>query len=299
MPPKLSRVIYKSIPEAAVRTAALKTGEVDIAANVSPEDLASLEADPNIIVVKQDSLTQVTSEMRQTQPPFSIKEVRQAMNYAVDSESIVKDIMRGAGRLADSSGPPGVWGSVELEPYAYDPEKAKEMLAQAGYPDGFEGDLFYVSGRWASDEQVTQALQAYWLAVGVKINLHKVDQAGLVDNLKKHPDTMAGWTTQQIRTSSYLDYHLYRLFNCEAAIMEGAQRSGYCNPKVDELLAKGRATFDLDERAQYYAEAQELIWDDAAFIWVFVQQNVLAAHKGVTGYEFLATGNLRFHTATK
>jgi peptide/nickel transport system substrate-binding protein len=297
--PELDKVIYRPVPEAAVRTAMLQTGEADLAANVSPEDIETLEADPNIDVVKNDSLSQVTSEMRQTQPPFSSKEVRQAMNYALDKESIVNDIMRGVGRVADSPGPPGVWGSVELEPYAYEPEKAKQLLADAGYPDGFEGDLFYVSGRWAGDEQVTQAMQAYWQAIGVKVNLHKVDQAGLVDNLKKHPDDMAGWTTQQIRTSSYLDYHLYRLFNCEAAIMEAAQRSGYCNPEVDELLAKGRGSFDLDERAAFYADAQELIWDDAPFVWVFVQQNVMAANKGVTGYTLLPTGNVIVFGATK
>ena len=297
--PELDTVIYRPVPEAAVRTAMLQTGEADLAANVSPEDLQSLEGDPNIDVVKNDSLSQVTSEMRQTKPPFDSKEVRQAMNYAVDKVSIINEIMRGVGRVADSSGPPGVWGSVELEPYAYNPEKAKQLLADAGYPDGFEGDLFYVSGRWAGDEQVTQALQAYWQALGITINLHKVDQAGLVENLKKHPDDMAGWTTQQIRTSSYLDYHLYRLFNCEAAIMEAAQRSGYCNPEVDELLAQGRASFDLDERAKFYADAQELIWDDAPFVWVFVQQNVMAANKDVSGYTLLPTGNVVIYGATK
>jgi peptide/nickel transport system substrate-binding protein len=297
--PAVDLVIYRPVPEAAVRTAMLRTGEADIAVNISPEDLESLGADPNIVVIQKDSLTQVTSEMRQTKPPFSIKEVRKAMNYAVDKESIVNDIMHGAGRIADSPGPPNVWGSVALEPYNYDPEKAKQLLADAGYPNGFEGNLFYVSGRWAGDEQVTQALQAYWQAVGVQISLNKVDQAGLDTMLKKHPDDMAGWTTQQIRTSSYLDYHLYRLFNCEAAIMEAAQRSGYCNPAVDELLAKGRATFDLDERLPYYAEAQELIWDDAPFVWVFVQQNLMAARKDVSGYIFLPTGNLILYGTTK
>jgi peptide/nickel transport system substrate-binding protein len=297
--PEIDKITYRPVPEAAVRTAMLQTGEADVAANVSPEDIQTLEDDENIVVTKNDSLSQVTSEMRQTQPPFDSKEVRQAMNYALDKEAIVNEIMRGVGRVADSSGPPGVWGSVELEPYDYDPDKAKQLLADAGYPDGFEGDLFYVSGRWAGDEQVTQAMQAYWQAIGVMINLHKVDQAGLVDNLKKHPDDMAGWTTQQIRTSSYLDYHLYRLFNCEAAIMEAAQRSGYCNPEVDELLAKGRASFDLEERAQYYEEAQKLIWDDAPFVWVFVQQNVMAADKDVSGYTLLPTGNVLLYEANK
>jgi peptide/nickel transport system substrate-binding protein len=298
-PPELAEVIYRPVPEDAARTAMLKTGEVDIALNISPEDLADLEADANITVVNKDSMSQVTSEMRQTEPPFNDARVRQAMNYALDSESIIENIMQGAGSIPRSPAPPNVWGSVDLEPYSYDPDTAKALLAEAGYPDGFEGDLFYVSGRWAGDEQVTQAMQAYWQAVGVTINLHKVDQAGLVDNLKKHPDTMAGWTTQQIRTSSYLDYHLYRLFNCDAAIMEAAQRSGYCNPEVDELLAKGRSTFDLDEREQYYQEAQKLIWEDAPFVWVFNRQNLLGHRTDVTGFEFLPISDLRLHSATK
>lgn len=298
-PPLVDQVVYRSVPEGAVRTAMLKTGEADIILNISTEDIDDLETEPNIVVIQQDSLAQVTSEMRQTQPPFNIKEVRQAMNYALDSEAIINEVMNGAGRIADSSGPPGVWGSVELTPYPYDPAKAQELLEEAGYPDGFEGDLFYVSGRWAGDEQVTQAMQAYWQAIGININLHRVDQAGLVDNLKKHPDEMGGWTTQQIRTSRYLDYHLYRLFNCEATIMEAAQRSGYCNPEVDTLLAAGRETFDDEERKGYYEEAQQLIWDDAPFVWVFVRQNLLAATDGVDGYEFLPTGSMRLTWATK
>lgn len=297
--PKVDEVIFRRVPEGAVRTAMLQTGEADISLNLSPEDLEMLTADPNINLVQQDSLSQVTSEMRQTQPPFSIKEVRQAMNYALDSEAIIENIMHGAGRIADSSGPPGVWGSVELEPYAYDPDKAKDLLAKAGYPDGFKGDLFFVPGRWGGDEAVTEAMQAYWAAIGINIELHKVEMAGLGENLRKHPDTMAGWTTSQIRTSRYLDYHIHRLFDCEAAIMEAAQRSGYCNPKVDELIAKGRSTFDLAEREKYYVEAQELIWDDAAFVWVFVRQFLFGARKGVTGYESLPTGDLRLFNVTK
>jgi len=297
--PKVSRIIYKIVPEAAARTAALRTGEGDIVLGLSPNDLESLRKDPNLVIIQKDSLTQVTSEMRQTKPPFSDKRVRQAMNYAIDRKSIVNDIMRGVGRIADSPGPPGVWGSISLTPYAYDPAKAKQLLADAGYPNGFEGNLFYVSGRWGGDDQVTQALQAYWAAIGVKINLQRVDTAGLDEMLARDPDTMAGWTTQQVRTSTYLDYHLYRLFNTEAARMKGAQRSGYSNLKVDELLAKGRASFDLNERKQYYEEAQKLIWDDAAFIWVFVQQNAQGARKNVTGYESLPTGNVRLLNVTK
>lgn len=297
--PQVSRILYRIVPESGARTAALRSGEADIVMNLSPNDLDALRKDSNVVVGQKDSMSQVTSEMRQTKPPFNNVKVRQAMNYALDRKSIVTDIMKGVGRVADSPGPPGVWGSVSLPPYEYNPEKAKQLLTEAGYPNGFEGNLFYVSGRWGGDDQVTQAMQAYWAAIGVKIKLQKVDTAGLDEMLSRDPDTMAGWTTQQIRTSTYIDYHLYRLFNSEAASMKGFQRSGFNDPKVDELLAKGRATFDLKERATYYADAQKLIWDDAAFVWVFVQQNVMGARKGVSGYELLPINSVRLDKVTK
>jgi peptide/nickel transport system substrate-binding protein len=291
--PKIDKITYRIMPEASARTAAIRSGEADIVINISPNDLEALRQNPNLTVVQKDKSSQVTSEMRQTKPPFSDKRVRQAMNYALDRNAIVKDIMKGVGSVADTPGLPGQWGTISLPVYDYNPDKAKQLLKDAGYPNGFDGNLFYVSGRWGGDDQVTQAMQAYWAAVNIRIQLHKVDNAGLDEMLSRDPDTMAGWTTQQIRTSSYLDYHLYRLFNSEATHMKGFQRSGYSNPQVDELLAKGRSTFDLNERAKYYADAQKLIWDDAAFVWVFVQQNLGASKKSVTGWEFLPTGDVR------
>lgn len=294
--PKVDRVIYKRVQEDAVRTALLKTGEADIVLNIPPEDLEELRADPNLVVVQAPSLTTVACEHKQTQPPFSIREVRLAMQLAVDQQSIIDNIMNGAGTVVNAVAPLGIWGTVEFDPYPYDPERAKQLLAEAGYPDGFEGDLRYVSGRWAGDEAVTQALQAYWLAIGVKISLHKMEMAELVEGGNKDPDESPGWTSQQFRSSAYLDYHLFRLFGCENN--DHTQR-GYCNPKVDELIEKGRSSFDLEERYPYYAEAQKLIWDDIPFTYVFVMDNLFAVQKGVTGYENLATGDLRLFNVDK
>ena len=298
--PKIPQIIYRQVPEDAARSAMLKTGEIDIALNVAPGDLNSLRADPNVVVIQTDSLVHVTSEMRQSKPPFSIKAVRQAMNYAIDKEGIIKNIMHGAGRVPDGPGLPGAWGYVAFTPYTYDPAKAKQLLAGAGYPNGFEGNLFYVPGRWAGDEQVVEAMQANWAAVGIKINLRTTDNPGLGDYLQRDPDTMAGWTSMQIRSSAYLDFHLYRLFTCAAtSIPQSDSRSGYCDPSVDAAITKGRSTFDLNARKPAYAEAQRLIWDDAPFVWVFIRANLLAARKGVQGYDYLPIGDLRLTNVTK
>lgn len=294
---KVEELILRVVPEASSREAMLLAGEADLVVSPPPESLESLEDNGTIEVIVIESLTQVTSEMRQTQPPFSIKEVRQAMNYAIDKDEIIATIMNGLGEVANSPAPPNVWGAVQLEPYTYDPDRARELLAEAGYPDGFEGNLFYVSGRWAGDDQVTQALQAYWAQVGIQIELDRIDMGSLGDRLSEHPDEVPAWTTQQLRSSTYLDYHLYRLFHSESTFAEGAQRSGYKNEEVDALLNEGRSTFDEEARLAAYAEAQRLIWEDAAFVWVFVKANTYAQRAGITGVDIQPNGNIFFGDA--
>jgi peptide/nickel transport system substrate-binding protein len=294
---KVEELILRVVPEASSREAMLLAGEADLVVSPPSESLESLEDNGALEVIVIESLTQVTSEMRQTQPPFSVKEVRQAMNYAIDKEAIIATIMNGLGQVADSPAPPNVWGAVTLEPYTYDPDRARELLAEGGYPEGFEGNLFYVSGRWAGDDQVTQALQAYWAQVGIQIELDRIDMGSLGDRLSENPDEVPAWTTQQLRSSTYLDYHLYRLFHSESTFAEGAQRSGYKNEEVDALLNEGQSTFDEEARLAAYAEAQRLIWEDAAFVWVFVKANTYAQRAGITGVEIQPNGNMFFGDA--
>jgi peptide/nickel transport system substrate-binding protein len=297
-PAKIDELILRVVPEASSREAMLAAGEADIVVSPPSESLPTLQENPDFEVIVYDSLSQVTSEMRQTQPPFSVKEVRQAMNYAIDSQAIIDTIMNGLGRLCDSPAPPNVWGAVQFEPYPYDPERARELLAEGGYPDGFQGNLFYVSGRWAGDDQVTQALQAYWAQVGVQIELNRIDMGSLGDYLSDDPDNRAGWTTQQIRSSTYLDYHLYRLFHSESTLAEGAQRSGYQNEEVDQLLNEGRSTFVEQDRLAAYEEAQRLIWDDAPFIWVMILSNTVVHRAGISGLEILPNADMNFTNVT-
>lgn len=295
---KLDEIVLRIVPEASSREAMLLAGEADLIVSPPAESLDSLKGNDQLEVFVYNSLSQVTSEMRQTQPPFSVKEVRQAMNYAIDSQAIIDTIMNGLGTICDSPAPPGVWGAVSLEPYAYDPERAKELLAAGGYPDGFDGNLFYVSGRWSGDDQVTQALQAYWAQVGMRIELNRIDMGSLGDYLSDDPDNRAGWTTQQIRSSTYLDYHLYRLFHSESTFAKGAQRSGYKNEEVDQLINEARSTFVEEERLAAYEKAQELIWDDAPFVWAFILSNTVAYRAGIEGLEIHPNADIFFANVT-
>lgn len=293
-PATVDEVIFRAVPEASSREAMLLAGEVDFIFAPPNESVASLQENADLTVLVFDSLTQVNAEMRQTQPPFSVKEVRQAMNYAVDSQAIIDTIRNGLGSICDSPAPPDVWGAVKLEPYAYDPDRARELLAAGGYSDGFDGVLFYVSGRWAGDDQVFQALQAYWGQIGVNIEIQTIDMGSLSDALAVDPDERAGYIAGLIRTSTYLDYHLFRLFHSTSTFEAASQRSGYLNPEVDALLDQGRTTFVEEERLAAYEEAQRLIWDDAPFVWVFIRQDVAAHRAGVSGFVLQRDGELLF-----
>lgn len=286
-PIALEGMEFMPVPEASSREAMIRAGEADIVLSPPLQSVEALREEDGIEVDVRDTVTQVTSEMRQSQEPFSIKEVRQAMNYAIDSQSIIDEIMAGFGTVCDSPALPGVWAYEAQEPYSYDPDRAQELLAEAGYEDGFDGDLFYVSGRWAGDDEVTEAMVAYWSNVGINIEIERIDMGSLGDYLRFDPDENPGLTTQQFRTSAYQDYHLYRLFHSDSTHEVAAQRSNYENPEVDELIDQARATLDQDEREELYKEAQRLIWDDAAFVWIFVMQKVLTRRSGVSGYRIM------------
>ncbi len=291
--PTIDQVIFRQVPEDAARTAMLHTGEIDIALNLPPADLNSLAANPEVEVVQSDSLTIVHSEMKQTQPPFSIPEVRLAMNLAVDKQAIIETIMNGAGSEPLSPALPSTQGYVALEPFPYDPERAKELLAEAGYPDGFDGVLWFIPGRWGGDTQVAQALQAYWRAIGVNMEILQTDQAGNDEIVLTDPDEVPGYTSLQLRTSNYMNFHLYRLFHSTST------NAGYNNPEVDRLLDEARAEFDLDRQNELHAQVQELIWNDAPFIELFVRQNLTGVREGISGFEIYPIGDLLLTNTVK
>ncbi|MFV2044536.1 MAG: ABC transporter substrate-binding protein, partial [Anaerolineales bacterium] len=266
---------------------------IDIALNLPPEDLESLEANENVNVITSDSLTLVHSEMKQTVPPFSIQEVRLAMNLAIDNQSIIDNIMKGAATIPQSPEPQSMDCFYGSDPYGYDPERAKELLSQAGYPNGFKGTLWYIPGRWGGDTQVAEAMQAYWRAVGIEMDILTTDQSRNNEIVFTDPAELPGWTSLQIRTSGYANYHLYRLFHSTSS------NAGYSNPNVDALLEQARQEIDNTKKCDLLTEAQKLIWEDAPFIEVFVRQNLLGVRDNVTGFEQLPTGDLRLTEADK
>ena len=254
------KVIFKPIPETSARISALKNNEVDIATNIPPELVDSIKSNPGTTTVEIASENLYFIGLNtETVDAFKDKRVRQALNYAVDKDAILQNIMLGHGvPIAVTMTENGFAYPKGLEPYPYDPEKAKALLAEAGYPNGF-GPLVFRSrnGRYVKDAEIVQAVAQYLNEVGVKTEIQFVESGvwGELGNSHDRGDLQfPGWSGMDP------DLVWYPLLHC------GEFQSYYCNPKLDTLLEEGRNTLNSTKRVEIYQQAGEMIYDDAPHI---------------------------------
>ena len=285
--PKVGSLVYRPIPEGAARVAALRTGEADIVMKLPPEDLAMLQSDQNVTVMIQPSLTQVVGQWQVGKPPFGDVRVRKAANMAIDRQAIVKNVLTGVADVPRGPASTRLAGAAQLDPIPFDPEASKRLLAEAGFGDGFSGDFIYISGRWAKDDQVAEVVVNYLSKVGIKLNIRKVEQAEHNAMLAWDPDTHNSDMIMPIRTSQYLDYHLYRLYHSAATKANAAQRSGYSNAEVDRLIEEARKSADPAVRNPLYQQASKIIWEDNALPWIIDLSSAMGSRKSATGWEYL------------
>ena len=183
---------------------------------------------------------------------------------------------------------------------AFDAAKARQLLTEAGYPNGIDATIRYVSGRWPGDDQVAEAMQGLWNNVGIRTQIMKIQSAELVPQLSADPDTMAGTVFLLLKTSEYVDYHLYRMYHSDATTKTvSAQRYAYGNPEVDRLLNEQQRTFDPNQRLPLLKQAQELIWRDQPLVYLMHQANVWGQRKNVSGFQFIPTNSVKPGTVTK
>ena len=275
----IKQLIYVPIVEAQARLSAITTGEVDFTYDVPIESLDVLRANPEVTV--QDGLSAhvwyVTLNVTLSDPPLDNKLVRQALNYAIDKEAIVDDILMGAGVISRSPLSP-IYGdnfNPGVRHYDYDPEKAKALLAEAGFPDGFRCEFMVPesgSGMQSPLEMGT-FIQANLAAVGVNCSIQTMEWGAYLNAFRNGPQ-MAQMSWNSVMGDP--DYVLWRLFNTQAH--PPAWNAGfYSNPEVDALLDRAQVVVDPAERTELYLKAQELIVEDAP--WIFVNHGAqIVAH---------------------
>lgn len=280
--PTLEAVVFRPIADANTRVAEMMAGGIDVMVEVPPDNLAAFRGDPNLQVHEQAGPHVWFAILNTSEGPFADKRVRQAANLAVNKEVLVDNVLQGTATVAAGPIPPAFnWVESEVEPYPYDPERAKQLLTEAG--EANPKVTFYVTeGGSGMLNPVTMgtAIQADLQAVGFDVAIESYEWntfLGKVNEGLKGKADMAemAWMTNDPDTVPYLT------LRTEASPDNGGFNSGYySNPEVDDLLAKARTTTDQAERGKLYAKVQEIVHEDAPWLFVanWVQNAVTTAN---------------------
>ena len=293
--PMIKTIIWKIIPEAGTREAALLAGDVDVAFLPPASDKDRLEEDPNVKLY-----TPITNRILliglMPKGPLLDERVRKALNYAVDKEAIVDKVLYGLGVVADAPIPPHFFGYTPMDVYEYNPDLARQLLEEAGYGDGLTLKLMHPTGRYLQDKQVAEAVQAYLQEIGIEVELITMDWPSFVAEILKPTEettfdlVLVGWGP------GVADAHftLYAQFHSSVAIPNGLGIARYMNEEVDTLLDQAMKELDPERRKELYRRAIEIIWDDAPWIFLYTQKNLLAVNKNLEGVFIHPGGEMFF-----
>ncbi len=283
--PGVSGVRFLSVPENTTRMALVESGEAHVAVRVPPQDIARLDATPGITVENVSSLRTIFIYLNVEVEPLNNPLVRQALNYAVNNDDIAEFVVGGAVRPSDAPIAPGIFGYTPLGGYDYDPERARELLAEAGYPDGFSTTFYSPTGRYLQDIQIAEAIQPMLAEVGINATIETLEWAAFLELTSLPveetvvPMALMGWGT----VTGDADYGLFALFHTSEHVPDGSNRAFYSNSMVDALLDEARTNTDPTVREQIYTDAMNLIWTDAPWLFLHSETQLVAVRDGVNG----------------
>ncbi|UDK98410.1 ABC transporter substrate-binding protein [Lysinibacillus sphaericus] len=290
--PKLDKVIFRSIPDNSARLNALNNGEVDVVDGLSPSDKGSIETNGDLQLIERPSMNVGYLGLTVTRPPFDNVKVRQAVNYAIDKQALVDAFYEGLAEPAKNPMPPVIAGyNDDITGYAYDPEKAKALLKEAGY-DGKEIELWAmpVPRPYMPDGQkIAEAIQKNLADVGIPSKIVSFEWATYLEKAQNgEADAfLLGWTGD----NGDADNFIYTLLDADN--IGSNNYTFYDNPELHKLLVAAQTEVNEDKRNELYKQAQVIISEDAPWVPLAHSIPILAASTKVTNYFAHPTGSDR------
>jgi peptide/nickel transport system substrate-binding protein len=286
--PYMDTVIFKEVPTSATRLSLLQGGSVDIAQFLQPLEYTTLKKVSGVSVDAVKASFAIWVELNAKMKPFDNLKVRQAMNYALPREEILKTVFQD---LADKQTGciPDIYPDFTDKFWTYDTDldKAKSLLAEAGFKDGFKSALSYDAGN-PVQEPIAILFQTALRKIGVEIILNKVPAATFYDFVTKRQQSLIfyldspwvpdpGYSTQlYFNSKSYVDY------------------SNYTNAEVDDLIKSGLQTLDPTVRNETYTKVQQIVMSEAPWVFIAWPRYVLARRSNLKGFTYYTSNNLRF-----
>jgi len=276
--PYLDGIVYRVIPDPTVRGTMVRTGEIDISSQPDPKDIPGLEHAQNVqVITANPSGHWWATQWRVDRPPFNNKALRQAIAYGVDREEFVKVMLGGRGTVAKGPTPANVWWyNDSVKGYTYDPAKARSLLAEAGYGNGFSAE--FAVDNTPLGLQFAELLQQQLKKLNVNITINPVNPADLYQQVLAQK---VNWARTDWTLRGDPDGLLRILFYTG----NFANSTGYSG--VDRLLNAANATYDRQVRKKVYGEIEQIVVNDEPYVWVFYVPEYAPARTAVQNYAWI------------
>jgi peptide/nickel transport system substrate-binding protein len=297
--PKVEQVVFRTIKEASGRLAELRAGSIDFTENLSPQQLKEVQSDPNLKEVRRPSFNVGYLALNPAYEPLSKKEVRQAIAMAIDRKQLVNAFWSGLATTDSHFTPPTMkeFQNASLGEYEFNPDKAKKMLAEAGYPNGFDLEIFYmpINGTsFPTPKPVAEAWAAELNSIGIRVSLNTKDWAAYLADRFKAPGYQAfmlGWTGDYGDPDNFYYPHFGT---------GGTKDIGnWKNARVFKLLDDARKESDPAKRAPMYAEVDKILFEEAVRIPIVHSEPLLAQRTTISGWQPSPFGSESFEAVAK
>ena len=293
--PKIDRLVVRIIPDAMTRALELKKGSVDLGLNVLPPDLIHfLSKDKKIKIVRKPGTTYYYLGINLRDPILKNKKIRQAIAYAINKDEIISNIMRGFARPANSVLAPSNWAyERNLKEYEYNPKKAKKLLDEAGYLEKGKNPRFkivYKTSNSSFGRQLGLIIKDNLKKVGIEVEIKSYEFATFYSDIIK-----GNFQIYSLRWIGVSDPDIfYNLFHSQNLPPKGANRVGYNNPIIDDLIEKARTTYNREERKKLYSQIQKILAEDLPYISLFYGDNIAVMNRKVQGVKLYPAGDFTF-----
>ncbi|MED4018528.1 ABC transporter substrate-binding protein [Sutcliffiella cohnii] len=270
------RLQFRIMPENSVRLAALQSGDVHIAENISADQIETVRNNPDLDVHITETLRVNMYVLNFENPWISKPEFRQALSLAINRDSLVNNILSGNTIPASSVSPPGTIGfNKDLPVYPYDVEEAKRLLAEIGY-DGTPIKMGGPVGRYAMDRQINEAVAGMFKQAGINVELETLEFSSYIPKYNENFYDIAyiGITDFTINPNTHWDGYYY----------SESSQGGYANAEVDALMDQAIQTLDNGEVAEIYKKVQEILYKDLPTLPLYYEPHMVGVRKGITGF---------------
>lgn len=296
--PKVDTVTFRPVPENGSRIAMLKTGEADFIYPMPSEQVADVEGQDGIVITKNDSTIVRYVTLNTMKKPYDDVRVRQAINYAINEEAYIKVVKSGLGTKLDSTMSSKTQYYSKQTGYDFDLEKAKALLAEAGYPDGFEAEV------WGENDSETikgmQFLQQQLAQIGIKVDVQSFEGGTLSQqiNSAQTPDEakIQMWYVSWSPSSGDADGATRGLFSSEMWPPAGSNTAYYKNENVDQWIADANKSTNPVEAKAIYANIQKTIWEDAPWAFMGVDQIISGSRTNLEGAKVFPDGSINIRS---